>query len=154
MLPEDRGAAFGADHGVVGVLQHEHAVGDADAERAAAAAFADDDGDDRRAQDHHLAQVHGDRFGDVALLGADAGIGAGGVDERDEGQAEFFRQPHEAQRLAIAFGIGAAEVAFDVLLQLAALLVADDDALAAADAWRSRRAWRGRRQRAGRRAVR
>ena len=42
VLPQDRRAAFRADDGVVGVLQDEHAVGHADAERAARAAFADD----------------------------------------------------------------------------------------------------------------
>ena len=47
-LPEDAGAAFGADDRVVGVLQHRDAVADADSQRTAAAAFADDDADDRR----------------------------------------------------------------------------------------------------------
>ena len=38
-LPEDAGAAFGADHRVVGELQHGDAVADADAQRAAGAAL-------------------------------------------------------------------------------------------------------------------
>ena len=42
------------------------------------------------------------------------------------GQAEFVRQPHQAQRLAIAFGMGGTEIAQDVFLGVAALLRADD----------------------------
>ena len=45
VFPENRGATFGRDDGVIGVFQNEHAVADADAERAARAAFADDHGD-------------------------------------------------------------------------------------------------------------
>src|SRR5262245_51121554 len=40
-LPEDRRAAFGRDHRIRRVLQHVRAVADADRERAARAAFAD-----------------------------------------------------------------------------------------------------------------
>ena len=72
-------------------------------------------------QQGHLAQVHGDGFGDVAFLGADAGIRARRVNERDDGQAEFVGEPHQPQRLAIAFGMGGAEIAQDVLLGVAAL---------------------------------
>ena len=54
------------------------------------------------------------------------GIGAGGVDERDDGQAEFVGQAHQAERLAVAFGMRGAEVAQDVFLGVAALLRADD----------------------------
>ncbi len=41
----NRGAAFRRDHAVVGVFEHVHAIRDPQAERAAAAAFADHDGD-------------------------------------------------------------------------------------------------------------
>ena len=50
-----------------------------------------------------------------------------------KGRREFLGEPHQAQRLAVALGIGAAEVALDVLLQLAAFLMADDGALATGD---------------------
>ena len=81
VAPEDRRAALRGDHRVVGVLEDEHAVGHADAERAAAAALAQDHGDDRHPQLEELAQVDRDRLGDVPLLRGDAGIGAGRVDE-------------------------------------------------------------------------
>ena len=62
----------------------------------------------------------------MAFLGGDAGIGAGRVNERDDGQAEFVRQPHQAERLAIAFGMRGTEVAQNVFLGVAAFLRADD----------------------------
>ena len=89
MFPKDGGAAFRADHRVIGVFEHEDAVGDADAERAAGAALAEDHGDDGRSQAHHLAKVEGDGLGDIALLGLDPREGAGGVDERDDRQVEI-----------------------------------------------------------------
>ena len=89
VFPEDRGATLGGDDGVVGVLEDEDAVGDADAEGAAGAAFADDHGDDGTCETHHFAEVDGDGFGDVAFLGPDAGEGAGGVDEGDDGEVEL-----------------------------------------------------------------
>lgn len=51
--PEDRGTAFGRNHGIDGMLQHHHAVGGGDGDRAARAAFADDD----RYQRHGGAQA-------------------------------------------------------------------------------------------------
>ena len=53
ILPEDGGAGLGRSHGVDRVLQHQDAVGDADGERAAAAALADHDRDDGNAQPGH-----------------------------------------------------------------------------------------------------
>jgi len=134
VFPEDGGAAFGRDDGVVGVFEDEDAVGDADAERAAAAAFAEDDGDDGDAEGEHFAEVDGDGLGDVAFLGGDAGIGAGGVDEADDREAEFVGEAHEAEGLAVAFGMSEAEVVLDVLLGVVALLVADDHDALLADA--------------------
>ena len=88
VAPQDRGGAFGRDHAVDGVLQHQHAVGGGDGDGAARAALADDDGDvrARRAQ-AGLGRAR-DRFRLAALLGADAGIGAGGIDERDTGMSK------------------------------------------------------------------
>ena len=56
----------------------------------------------------------------------DAGIRARRVNQRDDGQAEFVREPHQAQRLAVAFGMRGAEVAQNVFLGVAAFLRADD----------------------------
>ena len=133
-LPQDRGAAFGRDHRVGRVLQHQRDVADGDRERAARAAFADDGDDDRHAQPRHLVEVAADRLGLAALLGADAGIGAGRVDEREERQAELLGELHQPQRLAIALGPRHAEVAVDLLLGVAALLVADHHARDAVEA--------------------
>jgi hypothetical protein len=63
------------------VLLHQYPVADRDAERAAAAAFPADDHDDRCVEDHHVAQVDGDRLGDAALLRFDAGVGRRCIDE-------------------------------------------------------------------------
>ena len=76
-------------------------------------------------QHRHFAQVDGDGLGHMALLGADAGVGARGVDEGDDGQAEFVRHFHQAQRLPVALGMRHAEVARDFLLGLAALLLGE-----------------------------
>jgi hypothetical protein len=81
-LPEDGGARLGRGHVVHRVLHDEVAVGAADGERAAAAALADDHGDEGHAEAKHLAQVVGDG---LALGGG--GVGArSGVGWRGRGQ--------------------------------------------------------------------
>ena len=82
----------------------------------------------------HLQQVAGDGLGLAAFLGIDAGPGAGGVDEGQDRQAEAFGHLHQAQRLAVALGLGHAEIAADLGLGVAALLVADHHHRAAVDA--------------------
>ena len=74
----------------------------------------------------HLAQVAGNGLGLAALFGADAGVGAGSVDKGDHRQFELFGHLHQAQRLAVPFGIGHAEIAEDLFLGVAPFLVADD----------------------------
>ena len=126
ITPQDGGAAFGADDRIIGVLEHEHPVGHANAQRAARTALAQDRRDDGHLQQKHLAQVDGDGLGDVAFLGADAGVGPGRVDQGDDRQVELVGQAHQAQRLAVAFGVGGAKVAANVLLGVAAFLGAQD----------------------------
>ncbi len=133
-LPQNAAAPFGRDDGVPGVLHHGEAVAHADAQGAAGAAFADDDADDGDFEAGHFAEVDGDGFGDAAFFGADAGVGAGGIDEGDDGEVEFFGELHFGEGLAVAFGVGAAEVAGDFFLGVAALVVADEHDLVAADA--------------------
>ena len=72
---------------------------------------------------HHL-EVLGDRLGLAALLGADAGVRARGVDEGEDGAVEAGGQLHQPARLAVALGARHAEVPQHVLLGAAALLVA------------------------------
>ena len=95
-------------------------------QRAAAAAFADADDDHGHGEARHLAEVAGDGFGLAALLGVDAGIGAGGVEEGDDRAAELAGDLHGAEGLAIALGLGHAEVAEELLFGVAALLLADE----------------------------
>ncbi len=66
------------------------------------------------------------------------GIGPGRVDERDDRQAELGGQPHLHQRLAIAFGMGAAEVAGLALRQVLPLLMADEHDLDVVEVGQSR----------------
>ena len=51
---------------------------------------------------------------------------AGHVHEREHGQLEPLGEQHRAHRLAVALGMGHAEVAPDVLVGVGALLLADD----------------------------
>src|SRR5256886_14173887 len=75
----------------------------------------------------YLAEVPCDRLRLAPLLGADAGVRAGRVDEAEDRLAELLGELHEAERLAIALGVRHAEVARDLLTRVAPLLVADDD---------------------------
>ncbi len=95
-------------------------------ERPARAALANDDADDRSADLAHGHQVFGDDQGLPALFGGDARIGARRIDERDDRQAEFLGQPHFHECLAIALGMGAAEVALLALGEVFPLLMADE----------------------------
>src|SRR5579885_3045875 len=133
-LPENRGAALRRDHGIRAVLQHQEAVADPDGERAAGAALARDDGNDRDAEHGHLEEVTGDRLALAALFGADPGVGALRINQRYERQSEALRQPHQPQSLAIALGLRHAVIAPHTLLRIAALLMADDHHRATVDA--------------------
>ena len=133
-LPQDRGAALRRDHRIGAVLKHQQAVAHADRERAARAALADDDRNDRNAQHRHLKEIARDRLALAALLGADARVRARGIDEGDERQAEALRETHQTQRLAIALGLGHAVVAAHALLGIAALLMAEHHDRAVAQA--------------------
>ena len=72
--------------------------------------------------------------GIAAGLGPEAGIRAGGIDKRDDGEPELLGELHLSEGLAVALGVGAAEVAGDFLVGGAALLVADDEHAVRADA--------------------
>ncbi|OQA28797.1 MAG: hypothetical protein BWY59_00669 [Verrucomicrobia bacterium ADurb.Bin345] len=132
VLPENGRTALGRNDGVIGEFENQDAVADADSESAAAAALADDRHDHRDGKREHLVNVVRDGLRDMPLLGDDAREGAGRVDERDDGRAEFRRQLHQPQRLAVALRIRASEIAFEVAFRVSALLGADEhDRLAA-----------------------
>ena len=59
---------------------------------------------------------------------ADPGIRAGGIDQRNHRHRKFFREPHQAERFAITFGMRAAEIAQHVFLGVASFLVGDENA--------------------------
>src|SRR2546426_8243398 len=132
--PQDRRAALRRDHRIRRVLQHQHRVAHRDGERAARAALADHAGDDWGAEPRPLEQIAADGCRLAALLGVDPRVGAGRVDEGEHRERELLGQLHQAQRLAVALGLGHAEVAQDLLLGIAALLVADDHAGRVAEA--------------------
>src|SRR3546814_3468616 len=74
-----------------------------------------------------------DRLRLTALLGADAGIGAGRVDQGDDRQMKAVGQLHQTARLAIALGPRHSEVMGDAGVGIGALLMPDDDAGPAAE---------------------
>ena len=127
IAPQDRRAALGRDHRVDRILEHQDPIGDAECERTARAALADHDGDHRALEARHHLQRLRDRLGLATLLGAEPGIRARRVDEANDRALESRREPHEARRFAIALGARHAEVAMDVVLRVAALLVAEHE---------------------------
>ncbi len=127
VFPEDGRTGFRRCDRVDGVFQHEDTVGHADGECAAGAAFADDHGDDRRFEAGHGEQALGDGGALTAFLGADAGFGAGGVDECDDRDAKFLGVFHEALGFAISLRTSHAEVVSEVFSGVGAFLVTDDN---------------------------
>src|ERR1700730_7822417 len=127
LAPQDGRTAFGRDDGVDAVLEHEDPAAHPDGKRAPAPALPRDHADDGRGEPRHLAKVARDGFGLAPLLRPQAGIGAGSVDEGQDGLPELRPELHEAQGLAIAFRVRHAEVPRDVLAGVAALLVAEGD---------------------------
>ena len=126
-LPEDAGAAFGADHGVVGVLEHGHAVAHADAQGPAGPPFADHHADDGRRQSRHLEHRARRSPGPGPAPRRRCRDRRRGVSIRQiTGMLELGGQPHLGHRLAIAFRVGEAVVAGGPLLEPFALLVPDD----------------------------
>lgn len=70
----------------------------------------------------------------ASLFGTEPGVGAGGVNEGDDGEAEFFGFFHLCECFAVALGVGASEVTGEFFLGCFAFLVTDDEAFAVADA--------------------
>jgi len=125
IFPKNAGASFGRNDGVVGVFQNENAVGHPDAQGSTAAPFPNDDGDDGDMEIEHFANIDRDRLGHVALFTGDTGKCSRGVDEGDDGKAKAVGQAHQAKGFTVAFGVGAAEVAHEVLFGVATFLMAE-----------------------------
>src|SRR5262249_36623519 len=115
-------------------FHHADAVGHADAQRAARAAFAYHDRKDWRPQARHFHEVACDRLGLAALFRADAGVRTGRVDERHDRQLILLGDLHAPQGFAVALRMRQAEVALNLFLGIAALVVADEHDLVPAEA--------------------
>ena len=134
VAPEDRRTPFGRDHRVDRVLHHQHTVGHAQRDRSTGAAFADDQRNHRHPNIEAGLDAARDSLGLSALLGPNTGMGAGRVDQRQHRHLEALRQSQQPRRLAVALGVGHAEVVRDPALGICALLLADDHGGVAAEA--------------------
>jgi len=72
--------------------------------------------DDRHAQPHHFPKINGNRFGNVTFLRTNTGKSARGLSINEITGMPIFHEPHEPQRLAIAFRMGGAKIAHHVSL--------------------------------------
>ncbi len=117
IAPQDRRRAFRRDHAVDRMLQHQHAARGGDGDRAARPAFADDDRDVRHAELQAGVGRARNRLGLAAFLGADAGIGAGGIDQRQHRNVEAVGHFHQPHGLAIAFRPRHAEIVLQAALR-------------------------------------
>src|SRR4029079_14831163 len=106
-----------------GVLEHIDTVGRGDGDRTARSSLSDDHRDDGHAEAQAAVGRAGDGFSLAALLGADTGISAGGIDQAHHRQREAVGHVHESHRLAIALRPRHAEIVPDAALGVGALLV-------------------------------
>ena len=116
IIPQDRGTAFRRNHGIDAMLEHQDAIYTPSASAPPlppSPMTIEMIGTVSRA----CTQISRDGFRLPALFGPDTGIGAGGVDERDDRSAEFFRHLHEAEGLPIPFRIGHPEVPLHAFLE-------------------------------------
>ena len=126
IFPEDGGATFGGDDGIDGVAEHADVISGGECECAAGAAFADNGGEDGGLECGGFPEAHADGAGLSAFFGADSGVGAGGIDEGEDGHLEFFGEFHNSECFAVAFGPGHSEVAPEFSGGSGAFLVSDD----------------------------
>ena len=123
--PQDRSAAFGADHRIDRVFQHQHPFGAGQSHCATRAALAHHHRHHRRRQSQTSLGAAGNRLGLAAFLGLDPRKSARSVNQRHDRQAKTARQLHQADRLAIAFGLAHAEIVLDAGGGIVALFMAD-----------------------------
>ena len=108
------------------MLLHGHAVAHGQRQGAPASALAQKHAHHRNGKARHGHQIVGDGVALAALLGLGAAEGALGVNQTENRPAELLRLAHEAQRLAVALGLGASEVAGHAVGQVHALLLGND----------------------------
>ena len=107
------------------MLEHQHAVGGGDRDRTARATLTDDDRDHRHLQRQALLGRSGDGFGLPALLRLDSGKRSRRVDQSDDRNPETVGELHQADRLAIAFRLGHAEIVLEPRCGVVAFLMPD-----------------------------
>ncbi len=122
----DGRAAFRRDHAVDRIFQHEHLIADAQRQRAAAAAFADDKPRSPEPADAPSREGCGRWLRPGRALRRRCRDTRRGIEKRNDRPAELRRHLHRAQGFAITFGFRHAEVAQQLLLRVAALLLADE----------------------------
>src|SRR6185369_5987940 len=115
------------------VLEHQHAVGGGDRHRTAGAALTDDDCDHRHLQREALFGRAGDGFGLSPLLRLDPWKSTRRIDQRDDWNTKLVREPHQADRLAIALGFGHPEIVLEPRSGVVAFLVPDQHYAATVD---------------------
>ena len=82
--------------------------------------------DDRSAHVEHLEDVLGNGPRLSALFGFQPGVGTGSIHEADDGKTQSLGKTHLAQCLAVALGVGRAEVTGQSVLGGLALAVPDE----------------------------
>src|SRR6185295_436412 len=95
-------------------------------ESSAAAAFTDDDGNNRDCKPRHDKKIADKRFRLAAFFCTDSGIGAWGVDKGDDGTPKLLGHPHETQGFSIAFGIRHAKISLHPFFEGLPFLMADN----------------------------
>src|SRR5215813_11675002 len=125
IAPQNRGATFGSNHGVDGILQHVNAIADTDRECSSRSAFPGDRHDNRDPNPRHFAQVVCNRLCLPAFLRIDARIRSWGVDEGQHRTVKLLCQFHDAQRLPVSLGLRHTEISVLTLFRVPSLLMAD-----------------------------
>ena len=108
------------------MVLHGNAVAHRQRQRAAGAAFTQHDAHHGDGKARHGNQVVGDGVALPALLGLHAAERTLRVYQAHDGTAELLGLAHQAQALAVALRLRAAEVAGNALLQVGALFLGDD----------------------------
>jgi pilus assembly protein Flp/PilA len=131
--PQDRGAAFGRDHRIDRMLEHQHPVGGGDRDRAARAALRRRSRRSSARPARGIARSSGrsPRPGRAPRPGPRERRPACRPGSPPAGRSG--RPAHQPDRLAIAFGLGHAEIVLEAAGGVVALLMADQHHLAAVD---------------------
>src|SRR5258708_9067443 len=121
--PKNCGTTLRAKNRIVGVLKHQHAVSDANAQCASRTPFADHHRYDWRSQHHHFPQIDGDRLRNMPFLRAHSRVSPRCIYQRNNRQTKLGCQSHQPERLPVALGMRATKIPPDILLGIPTFLV-------------------------------